>query len=272
MWGNSNNSLVTQYLKDDNQTIDTYSLTIKNISTTTEVSLAGTAVAKNITDISSFGKEFFYLTEGTNSSLGYVGDFAGTKVKQIWNSNITQLNSQFINSKTVALTTKPARYVLGYMYTVDTTTGAKRKILGDVAGLSTLSDGLVEQIFYLENGAASRAFIFNSKTGVTSDITPTTFPEKCVWSKKSKNVMFCGVPRSSINPDSLTQWYQGLISTDDDIWKYNTKDNTTTIVGTLPESSEGGIDVTKPMLSENEQYLVFTNKKDNTLWSLDLLK
>ena len=38
---------------------------------------------------------------------------------------------------------------------------------------------------------------------------------------------------------------------------------------TSTETSET-IDIVKPILSENEQYLVFVNKRDGSLWSLDV--
>jgi hypothetical protein len=40
----------------------------------------------------------------------------------------------------------------------------------------------------------------------------------------------------------------------------------------LSQESGMAIDVIKPILSDNEQYLIFINKIDNTLWSLDLIQ
>ncbi len=82
VWGNKNNSLITQYLADDNETIDTYSLSLKNISTSTENSITGIALPKRITSISSYGTEIFYLSEATNQSAGYVSDFENKKARQ----------------------------------------------------------------------------------------------------------------------------------------------------------------------------------------------
>jgi hypothetical protein len=75
-----------------------------------------------------------------------------------------------------------------------------------------------------------------------------------------------------IDNTSLTSWYQGTISTDDDIWKIDTKNNSSILIESLENDSGLKIDVIKPILSTNEQYLVFINKTDNTLWSLDLTK
>ncbi|HEY0221172.1 MAG TPA: hypothetical protein VGC58_03045 [Candidatus Paceibacterota bacterium] len=67
-------------------------------------------------------------------------------------------------------------------------------------------------------------------------------------------------------------WYKGIVSFSDDIWQYNTKDFTSKSLTDLKSESGEDVDVIKPILSENEQYLIFVNKKDNSLWSLDLTK
>jgi hypothetical protein len=70
----------------------------------------------------------------------------------------------------------------------------------------------------------------------------------------------------------LISWYIGNISFRDDIWKYDLKNNTAVIIDNLTDESGIKIDVIKPQLSVNEKYLVFINKIDGTLWSLDLTK
>ena len=270
LWGNKNNSLVARYLNSDDAQVESYYLTLNN-SSSTENTLKSIALPKNIEDVSSFGANFFYLVQNTNSSTGYVSDFNG-KNKMIWSSDIKELTTQFVNSKIVALNTKPAQKISGYLYFVDTATGQNRRILGDISGLTTLSDPLGEKIALLSQDDSVRFMFYTVKTKAYVDINPITFPEKCVWSKKDTNVLYCAVPKDYISGNSLISWYKGLISYSDDIWKYDLKNNVSTIVGELSKASLVDIDVIKPVLSENEQYLVFINKKDNSLWSLDLLQ
>ena len=269
LWGNKNNSLVARYIKDDDHTLDTYSLTIK-ISTTTENTIAGVAFPANVSDISVFDTNVFYLVQNETLSTGYVSDFGGLKKKLIWNSEIKELNSQFVNAKTVALTTKPAQNIDGFTYLVDTTTGVVKKLLGNVAGLSTLVGPDGTKAIYLKQNSNTQMFLFDQKNNLVTGLTPATFPEKCVWSNKNKDMIYCAVPKNTLSGGSLTSWYRGFISFDDDIWKYDLKNNTASIIESLSNDSGEAIDVTKPILSENEQYLVFINKIDGKLWSLDL--
>lgn len=268
IWGNKNNSLVARYLSSDDTQVESYYLTLNN-SSSTENTLKGVALPKNIEDVSSFGGNFFYLIQNTNSSTGYMSDFNG-KNKIIWNSDIKELTTQFVNSKIVALNTKPAQKIPGYLYFIDTTTGQNRRILGDIAGLTTLSDPLGEKVVLLSQNDSVRFMFYTIKTKAYVDLSPITFPEKCVWSKKDTNIIYCAVPKDYIAGNSLISWYKGLISYSDDIWRYDVKNNIATIVEDLSKASSIDIDVIKPQLSENEQYLVFVNKKDDSLWSLDL--
>ncbi len=114
--------------------------------------------------------------------------------------------------------------------------------------------------------------LYDIKTGVVAPASPATFSEKCVWSKKDVNTLYCAVPREYLGGESLTLWYMGRASFTDDIWQYDLKNNTSVMIENLSVDSGKTIDIIKPLLSENEQYLVFMNKIDNTLWSLDLTK
>lgn len=272
VWGNKNDSLVAQYLKEDDITIDTYTLTLKNISTTTENTITGTAMPLNISTVSSFGPNIFYLEQVSGGSYGYVSSFDGKNKKQIWNSPIKELLSQFVNEKTVALTTKSEENSLGYTYLINTNTGSVKKVLSDMRGLSALVNPGATDILYLNQEGSAQMSIRNIKTMLNESISPATFPEKCSWGIKNSKFIYCAVPKSFIVPGNLTSWYKGETSFNDDVWKYDLENKTSIIIADLQKEGGEEIDVTKPIISENDQYLIFVNKKDNSLWSLDLTK
>ncbi len=272
VWGNNNNSLIARYLKDDNQTIDTYSLNIKAVSTTTENTISGITFPSHINDVSVLGNSVFYIIQNRTGSVGYISNIDGSKKRQIWNSPIREVLGQFVNGTTVSLTTKPAPNIPGFMYTVNISNGQTKKILGNIVGLTTLMSPDGTKILYMSSGNGVGASVYDTVSKKYTNITPITFPEKCVWSKKIKTIVYCAVPRESITPDSLTSWYMGLSQFTDDIWQYDTKTNTSKIVESLYDDSGEVIDVIKPILSDGEQYLVFINKRDGSLWSLDLSK
>jgi hypothetical protein len=271
LWGNKNKSLVARYLKDDNQSIDTYLLNLKETATTSDV-ISGISIPGDITHISISGETLFYLERREGFSLGLISNFSGGNKKQIWNSPLRELNSQFVNPRTVALTTKPEQNIPGYLYFVDTANGSAKKVLGNISGLSALVSPDAKTVLYSRNGAESLLFSFVVSENTSTSLTPVTFPEKCAWSKKNTSIIYCGVPKGTLSGGSLILWYKGLLTTVDDVWKIDTKNNTSSLVLDLSIESGESVDVTQPILSENEQYFVFTNKKDNNLWTLDLTK
>ena len=270
VWGNGNSSFVARYLAEDNNTVETYAMTIKNISTSTTSTLQGIEFPVNIVDISAFGTNFFYLQKTTNGSSGVVSGFDGTKKKEVWSSPMKEFNSQFINNQTVLLNTKPLENVAGYLYSINTSNATVKKVLGPKLGLSSLANSDLSKVIFLTQ--ANQIFLSNldTKTNTENELFPTTFPEKCVWSTKDKTIVYCAVPKENLNTTSLSAWYKGSVTFSDEIWKYYTTDNTSEMVMELGKEAGENIDVIKPTLSTSEQYLVFTNKKDNSLWSLDL--
>lgn len=272
VWNSSISSLATQYLEDDDATINSYSITVKGTSTTTENAVTALELPSGINEMSVFGGSIFYLTQEDSSSSGYISSFDLKTRKQIWSSPIKEISSQYVNANTVALTTKPEENTEGFLYFVNTGNGNVRRILGNILGLSTKVSSDGTKILYLDQKTPVTLNLFDNTSKTKLVTSPTTFPEKCVWSKKEKNTVFCAVPKSSIESNSLSSWYKGQISTDDDLWKIDLTNEVSIIISELDKDAGIAIDVINPILSEGENYLLFTNKKDNTLWSLDLTK
>jgi hypothetical protein len=270
VWGNKNNSLIARYLKDDDVTIDTFSLTIKDTSTTTENTITGIPFPNKISDVSIYDNSVFFLEQAQSGSNGYIGNFSGGNKKLIWNSPIRELNSQYVNSNTVALNTKPEENTDGFLYFINTSNASYRKVLGNIKGLSSLVAPDATRVLYIKQGDDYTMNLYDLSKRTYTTVTPESFPEKCVWA--TKNIVYCAVPKEGLSSGSLTLWYKGMTQHTDDIWKYDLTNNTSEIIVDLRNEGGETIDVIKPLLSQNEQYLVFINKIDNSLWSLDLTK
>ncbi len=281
LWGSDQNTLIAQYLADDNQTVNTYQLSLQAATTTTsdgkviitnDYRTLAKALPARITSVVVSSSTIFYLTQTNFSSVGFISNIQGGTQKQIWNSQITELLPQFVNSTTVALTTKPYQNMSGYVYFVNTSTGATKKVLGDIPGLSTLTSPDAKRVLALSQSGSDRLFAYTVADQSSQNLTPTTFPEKCVWSKINVSILYCAVPHESLDDSSLTDWYMGAVQFSDDIWRYDLTDNTSHVIESLASDAGEFIDVENLALSQNEQYLVFKNKIDGALWSLDLIK
>ena len=268
-WSSNNTNAVIQTLNADNDNFTSYSLNIKNSSSTPIKGLIFSLSARNF---STYKTKIFYLEDGGNSSVGYLANIDGGNKKQIWSSEIRDFIPQFVNDNTIILTTKPYPNILGYSYKLNTNTGASQKILGGVYGLTTLMSPDESKIIYNSQTDQNKLYVYSVASKSSTEISPNTFPEKCVWSKQKKDTLYCAVPNNAKTGDSLTNWYIGGISFADEIWKYDIKNNTSTMVADLSKLSGESIDVLKPILSDSDQYLIFLNKIDSSLWSLDLTK
>ena len=154
------------------------------------------------------------------------------------------------------------------MFNLNIANGTLSKILGRVQGLTTLANKDGTSLLYgasLDNGP--RLNIFNIKNHTSEDLGKYGLPEKCVWSSDNINV-YCAVPNTIVGNQYPDSWYQGVISFDDFFVKINT---VTKESATLANSKdEVPVDGTNLFLNKDESKLFFINKKDSTLWSLDL--
>ncbi len=230
--------------------------------------LTGSFMFSNIVrgTVSPDGSKMFYLmADQTNGAIGTIINADGTGVKKIFNSPFTEWMPQWVNSATIAMTTLASREADGYLYYLDTTTGAFKKILGPARGLTTLVSPDAKTVIYSnsnDSDFATRIYYTNNGTAKTLDLD--TLPAKCVW--QDTVTVICGVPQSVPNTQYPDAWYQGIVSFGDSIWSINTVTGATSTIIT-PEQK---IDAVKLQMSPDKKYLYFINRNDESLWSLKL--
>lgn len=255
-------SIIYRYLGEDSKTITSFLAKLGGSQ--------GEFLPSNILDISISPdkSKFFYLTKTLSGITGTIRSFSDTKKTQIMTSPLTELISQWVTDQKIYLTTKASYLVNGSLFSLNTSSGVLTKILGGVKGLTTLAskDGSVI-LYSTSTDSGPKLKLINLKNQSIDDLNLYGLPEKCVWSKDSTNI-FCAIP-NNINEGMYPDiWYQGIKSFSDNFIKIN--------VGTLQktniESSElESFDATNLFLdSKQEKQLFFTNKKDGTLWRLDL--
>jgi hypothetical protein len=195
-----------------------------------------------------------------------LADFENKKQSNILNIPFGEFNISWPSKNIITLLTKSSTEAEGYLYSLDFKTGKFEKLIGGIKGLTALVSPAGEKIIYSQsrrNGIETKIFTIKDKT--SADFGLTTLPEKCAWSKLDKNIIYCPAPNNFPAGDYPDDWYQGMISFNDSIWQINLSTGETNVL-----INETNIDVINPFLSKDENYLVFTNKKDNTLWSLKI--
>lgn len=281
LWGNSGNGVVIRYLNGDNDdTVQTYSMVLRDIknATTTEegkrVESDGVFLPEKISDVAisqEKGDRMFYILPSGDSSVGITVGFDGKKQVQLLDSPLREWLSFWPNDKLITLTTKPSQKVPGYMYFLDAQTGKTSKALGGISGLTTLTSPDGKEVLYSESSNNGiNLFVYNVTKDTKTKLSLTTLPDKCVWSKHKKGILYCGVPQTPPSGSLPDLWYQGVVLFSDDMWMIDTATGITTILVNPTKVAGESIDVTKLSLSPDELFLLFVNKKDSAPWSLKL--
>lgn len=258
---NTGESVIYRYLSGD-KSITTFLATLG--------SPKGEFLVENITDMSVSPEKtkFFYLVENTNGVNGIIGTFGAAGREVVFSSPFTEWLSQWTNNQKIYLTSKASYVTKGSVFLLNTTTKTISKIFGNVVGLTTLVNPGGTFVLYSESTSSGpRLQVFNVTNHTIKELDLYGLPEKCIWSKDNINV-YCGVPNNIIGNQYPDIWYQGLVSFDDFFVKINTlTGERTTIANSIDETP---IDATKLFLDEKEENLFFINKKDLTLWSLNI--
>ncbi len=240
---------------------------ITSISATSTHGIFLSSTIKTITT-SPKGDQIFYLSPYDGLNFGIVAASDNKKQKQVLSTPFGEFLASWPNDRTITLLTKPSADAQGYFYKLDPTTLYFDKILGSIAGLTALLSPSGENVVYSEESSQGlKTYIYNIKENKSSPFALTTMPEKCVWSKVKKEIIYCAVPASVPIGAYPDDWYQGLLSFSDRIWKIDTSNGSTEIISA---ENNQDFDFINPFLSKDENYIFFQNKKDGTLWSLKI--
>lgn len=283
-WTDKNSALVVQKLKDDAQTIDSFLVTMSSPSLlqASSTSLEGSLSSKITPSFLGLNMQSIILSPkrdrmaylASNETGGVVGLISrtdGSKKLQIFDSPLKGWTLSWPNENTITINTKPLSNTPGFLYFISTITNISTKILGGINGLTTLTNSDASKVLFSTSvGGGVTLSVYDIKTNTNQGISLATLPEKCVWSKKEKEIVYCNIPLSMPSQKYPDAWYQGRVSFGDELWKINTTSGELRLVADVKELSGQEIDAVNPILSDREDLLVFINKKDLTLWSLEL--
>ncbi|MDO8430595.1 MAG: hypothetical protein Q7S72_01225 [Candidatus Taylorbacteria bacterium] len=171
----------------------------------------------------------------------------------------------------MTISTKASAVASGFIYTQSTKGGIMKNVLSGIKGLTgKINRDLTKIIYSGSAGGSFITFIKNIKDGTVQELVFKTLSDKCVWSNLRKNEVYCAAPTEipqGLYPDD---WYKGSISFVDQIWYLNTTTGEVHLMASPLELSDTLIDATNLILDPEEYTLYFINKRDLTLWALDL--
>lgn len=275
LWVDSSTTIL-RYLNNSGSVIKTYSATLitpkSSLESTTPnfLNINGSFLPDNIGVISGnpAGNKIFYLIVNANNAIGKIANNDGSQASTIFSSAISDWGSQWPNSSTIALTTKPSFAANGYLYFLSTKNGSMKRILGNIPGLVTNVDPSLTFIAY--SNSTPSLFIYNIKTGKTQDVNTNTLADKCTWSSNQTGILYCAVPQNIPGGKYPDSWYQGMVSFSDNIDMIDANNGQVVQLADISQQAGQPIDAENLMVSPDNSYLIFLNKIDLSLWALRL--
>ena len=174
-----------------------------------------------------------------------------------------------LNNTEVMIQTKASATSPGYSYTLNLTTGRLNKIIGDIAGLLTKISPDLKYYLYSQSDQSSPILRgYNTETDVTFRIGIHTIPEKCLFSPKNSALAYCFGSTAyapALYPDD---WYKGRVFNRDNLYTIDFK--TGFVESVYVFENDLSFDAYNPQLTFNDESILFQNKYDLTLWSIDL--
>ena len=148
----------------------------------------------------------------------------------------------------------------GYLYTI------KNSVLGRAPasgyGLSAIGDDS-KALFTVRSGDGYLTYLYETEAGVTSDISLSFLPEKCVFLNDGA---LCGLSTASYDNNSPDNWYSGEVSHSDGLWYLDFKTKESNFVLDMEADSGRQLDVTNPQIAKDASASFFINKTDQSLW------
>ena len=274
-WLPDGNHLILRYLKENNQTIVSFSVKINPSTSTTnefEGGIDGNFLTEDITilSVSPKGDKIFTGIPNLNGLSAYISSPNGLNKKLIFESPLVEWISSWPKDDIVTLNTKASGLLPGYLYFLNTQNGNLTKILGGINGLTSKTNSGATEVLYSDSSRGlPKLYLFNVKSREGKLLPWSTLPEKCAWGELNKKIIYCAVPKSFESGTYPDIWYQGLTSFSDSVWSYNTETGASSEL-LNPENNNQKLDIINLMISKDDANLFFTDKTTLTLWQLNL--
>jgi len=211
-----------------------------------------------------------YIYDQAQISKISISNPDGSDWQHILSTRIKNLIIEWPALNQISLRTRPSGLAYGSVLILNPLTKELKQLLQDVYGLSVLWSPQGDEFLYSKTdnqGKNLKLKIANNQGQITTQLDIVTLTEKCAWSQDSR-IIYCAVPKEipsqSVLPDD---YYKGLVTTNDEFWRINIETKHKSLIE-IPE--EYDFDAYNLLLSDKENYLVFINKIDGLLYSIEL--
>ena len=196
----------------------------------------------------------------------------GTKYSILMNTRMKNMIVEWPQGTDVFLREKPSGLAQSSLYSLNTITKSFNKIIADVYGFSVKWSQKGEKILYSatnEKGKNIGIFIADRNGANKKALDISTLAEKCAWSQDVRYI-YCAIAKNINDAKTLPDdFYKGTFVGDDEFYKINTEtgEKTNILEG---ETINNTYDVSELFLAPEENYLLFIDRKNGWLYSIEL--
>lgn len=215
-------------------------------------------------DFSPDGNNLVYLKdEGVGSSIYLFNPEKGTESK-ILTLPIKDLNIFWKNKNSILIQTKATSKENQKSFTLNINSKMLDFLYENTDSI-LFSNNLTQFIVTRKNNLS----YFDRPYSEDNIKNLRTLADKCVFS--SSIVIYCGTPDSIAAENLPDDWYKGVAKFNDSIYKINLSNNMISEFFNVSQASGESIDIYNPKMDTNSKTFLFQNKKDLSLWLLDMV-
>lgn len=245
------------------------------VAITASSTSSGSLLSQTITSIALSPKRDRYATVvkgSTGGSIVYITDFATGKKREVYRSPLTEWNLLWPQEATLTLETKGSSRVRGTLLSINAQTGTATRILGNIAGLTSLPSPSLSYVLSSESreDGGINLFRYTPKSGDKTPLSFSVFPYWCVWSQKTEGLLYCAAPDTLPSVSFPDTWYRGELSFNTKIWKFNVKTGDSEIVWNPNLTGTLKTEARNLALNSSGTLLFYINDNSLTLWSVRL--
>ena len=162
---------------------------------------------------------------------------------------------------------KPSAKLSGYLYQITNGTLIRQEAAGN--GLMAEANNTYT-VHSITTAREPISYVTNRFNNTISKLPILVQPDKCVFMNLNEDTLFCGFEETNRNYEFPDNWFKGLASFSDMIWKIDLNRNLAAKLIDPKDTTGREIDMIKMNISTNDQVLYFMNKNDNTLWMYEI--
>ena len=213
-----------------------------------------------------------YQNEFTDENNISISNPDGSVSSTIIRTRLKDLVLEWPKEGEIFLREKPSGLVQSSLYSLNPLTKAFTKVISNIYGFSIKWSVNGDKILYSKTNSDGKNIVLFTANRNGSDQKTTevsTLAEKCVWSQDPR-IIYCAIPKNILDAKILPDnFYKGTFLADDEFWKIDVETNEKFKVLEDWDMIEtyNAVDL---FLSPQESYLLFTNKINSLLYSIEL--